>query len=171
MKIYFTLTLIFCLIGNFILGQTISSNKDSSFIKVRGNPDYYVDGIKVCCFDGEWNGKNIKIIINSDSTFSLIYFSHPNGYQTCGHWTKTLTEIILTDLQDRNSLIYELDCKSYTRQLKDTVVADSKQEFQKLAIKKNIWTVFDENNQIRLKVNGNEMYWTSKKTKLTRQKR
>lgn len=169
MKINLTLTIMFCLTVNFIFGQTISSDKDSTFIKIRGNPDYYIDGIKVCCFNGEWSGKNIKIIINSDSTFNLNYFSHPNGYQTCGHWTKTAKEIILTDLQDHDAMLYDIDCNSYKRKQKDTIISDNNSVYQKLAIKKNIWTVFDSNNQVKLKIDGNKLYWTSKKITLMRQ--
>ena len=109
-------------------------------------------------FSGKWAGKNVEITLNADSTFDLRYFAYEFSYTTCGHYYAKDKLLILTDLQD-SANAYEVNCSNYSRVLKN----------DKIARRKNIWTVFDSNNQIIFEIKRNKLLWKEKHNVLTKQ--
>lgn len=108
---------------------------------------------------------DLYLTLQNDSTFSFDYRTHPNGYKTCGTFRMRNDSIILNDLQDPISLIYEVNCitKTRTRFLKDTT--------GELAIKGNLWTQFDTTGHLVLIYRNGKIKWPSKKMTLTRSKK
>ena len=121
-------------------------------------------------YENDGNAK-ITLTLKQDSTFEFDYKTHPSGYETCGTYEVLGEKLILSDYQDSQQLLYEIDCETNNKSIRDTSSFNSNDTvLNSLPIRRNIWTVFDNEGKMELLIeNKSTLIWIEKNLELKKQ--